>query len=265
MISWKPAVMWLQEPFLFDLEKGVFQNTLKKVILCQTSLEKGMCGRGGARHHSKPYIETGLLFKCLKKHEYLVVEMKGYEVLSSNSGVGPRAMMHMLPLASDLVELEPACEIHPQPLRACLLQMITDKPDLNTSKCKGSVFVNLRAGRLGILLCHVRKLCRGFGVQACVSNLTGLEYTWLQDTLKKAPTQCMLLEKGRWGREPLKKEAKKLKKTVSDVSLDSDGWPKLLTSPKKSEEASPPRLWRKKGWGHRPAKQRILKQQTMPI
>ena len=258
-----------------------------------------MCGRGGARHHSKPYIETGLLFKCLKKHEDLVVEMKGYEVLSSNSGVDPRAILHMLPLALDLVELEPACEIHPQPLRACLLQMITDKP----SKCKGSVFVNLRAGRLGILLCHVRKLCRGFGVQACVSNLTGLEYTWLQDTLKKVkfqeqPSACSFKKEGgeeplRKGiskeslkkengsekilkkelqsvtrgesPEPLKKEAKKLKKTVSDVSLDSDGWPKLLASPKKSEEASPPRLWRKKGWGHRPAKQRILKQQTMPI
>ena len=55
-------------------------------------------GRGGARHKAKPYIDTGLLFKVLNKHEELVADMKGYEVVSRNSAVDPKALHALLPL-----------------------------------------------------------------------------------------------------------------------------------------------------------------------
>ena len=61
------------------------------------------------------------------------------------------------------------------------------------------------------------------------------------------------------GDSPLKKEAvenaivpkgRSLKARVSDVSLDSDGFPKVLASPQKG--ASPPRLWKKKRGNFQP-------------
>ena len=41
-------------------------------------------------------------------------------------------------------------------------------------------------------------------------------------------------------------QSRKLKKTRSDVSVDSLGIPKELASPLKASDASPPRIWNKK-------------------
>lgn len=128
-----------------------------------------MSKKGGARHFSKPYIDQGLLFKALGQHVDLISDMKGYEILSRNSACDPKAMHALLPLVDALLELGPTAELRPQPLRAALLQLITQRPELNTSKFKGIVYVNLRAERIGILLFHVRRLARGQGLSACVS------------------------------------------------------------------------------------------------
>ena len=243
-------------------------------------------GRGGARHKAKPYIDTGLLFKVLNKHEELVADMKGYEVVSRNSAVDPKALHALLPLVNDLLGLVPSAEVHPGPLRQALYQMIQQKPVLNTSKFKGSVWIQMRAGRLGTLLFHVRRLGRGIGDQSLCTNLTGLEYSMVQDTLKKVQLpddepqpsdkskvalkkaqggatlkkdaatlkkDAATLKKGaktlKKGAATLKKDvqqSRKLKKTRSDVSVDSLGIPKELASPLKASYASPPRIWNKK-------------------
>ena len=179
-----------------------------------------MCGRGGARHRPKPYIETGLLHKVLSKHEDLWVDMKGYELLSRNSAADPRALYKLLPLAGDLLDLEPSCEIHPQPLRACLTKMITEKPELNNSKFKGK-----------------EKPSKG--------------------SLKKDGGGSPL-KKGEGAIVALKKETmpKKRKMAPSEVSVDSKGWPMELTTPKKMA-ASPPKLWKRGRVGHQSAKAEV--------
>jgi hypothetical protein len=262
-------------------------------------------GRGGARHKAKPYIDTGLLFKVLNKHEELVADMKGYEVVSRNSAVDPKALHALLPLVNDLLGLVPSAEVHPGPLRQALYQMIQQKPVLNTSKFKGSVWIQMRAERLGTLLFHVRRLGRGIGDQSLCTNLTGLEYSMVQDTLKKVQLpddepqpsdkskvalkkaqgaatlkkdaatlkkdaatlkkdaatlkkDAATLKKGaktlKKGAATLKKDvqqSRKLKKTRSDVSVDSFGIPKELASPLKASDASPPRIWNKKRFGQK--------------
>jgi hypothetical protein len=163
--------------------------------------------------------------------------------------------------------------------------MIQQKPVLNTSKFKGSVWIQMRAERLGTLLFHVRRLGRGIGDQSLCTNLTGLEYSMVQDTLKKVQLpddepqpsdkskvalkkaqgaatlkkdaatlkkdaatlkkdaatlkkDAATLKKGaktlKKGAATLKKDvqqSRKLKKTRSDVSVDSLGIPKELASP----------------------------------
>lgn len=156
-----------------------------------------MSGRGGARHFSKPLIDQGLLYKVLCDHEDLVMDMKGYEQLSRNSAVNPKAMHQMLPLINALVDIEGSAEIHPQGVRSALLHLITEKPELNTSKYNGAVFVNLRAERLGVLLHHVRKLARNKPTPSVVSALTAQEFQELTETLKKVQLrQTLPLKKG---------------------------------------------------------------------
>ena len=261
-----------------------------------------MSGRGGARHKAKPYVDPGLLFQVLDKHEELVTDLKGYEVLSRNSAVDPRALHSLLPLLNALLDLVPTAECHPGSLRLALCQMLQKKTTLNTSKFKGSVWINMRAERLGTFLSHVRKVSKGTGDQSLCVNLTGLEYSMVQETLKKVQHHDpQLSDKGntlkkdqgaalkkvkhddpqpsdKKSQVPLKKdqgaatatlkkvttktltkdaatlkkdlpERKKLKKTFSDVSVDSWGIPKELASPSKTSETSPPRIWKRKRVG----------------
>ena len=253
-------------------------------------------GRGGARHKAKPYIDTGLLFKVLSKHEELLTDMKGYEVVSRNSAVDPKALYGLLPLVNDLLGLVPSAEVHPGPLRQALYQMIQQKPCLNNSKFKGSVWINMRAERLGTLLFHVRRLSRGIGDQSLCTNLTGHEYAMVQETLKKVQhdepqpsgSSKVALKKAqdaatlkkeeatlkkdaatlkkeeatlKKDARTLKKDAatlkkdvqekRKLKKTRSDVSVDSLGIPLELASPPKVSETSPPRIWKRNKMGQR--------------
>ena len=84
-----------------------------------------------------------------------------------------------------MVDLEPSAEIHPHAARNALMKLITEVPNLNSSKFNGSVYVSLRAERLGVLLHHVRKLARCPSVPSVVSSLTGKEYQELKETLKK--------------------------------------------------------------------------------
>lgn len=209
--------------------------------------------KGGARHFRKPYVDTSLLFRALLKHENLINDLKAYEILSRNSAVDPRAMYALLPLVEELLELEPSAEVHPQPLRAALLQLLGQNPHLNNTQYRGSVWVELRAARVATVLFHVRRLARSPHMPSLINALTASELATLQKTLKKvvvkegdstdaSPQPEPSLKKE--GALPLQEGSpssrKKLRKTGSDVSVDSKGFPKMLASPS-------PQFLKKKG------------------
>jgi hypothetical protein len=149
-------------------------------------LEKGMSGKGGARHFSKPLIDQGLLYQVFAEHKELVFNLKGYELLSRNSAHNPLAMHQVLPLIDALVDLESSAEIHAQTMRSSLLHLITREPELNTSDYNGSVFVNLRAERISVILHHVRRLARAKTMPSSVTgSLTATQFKELNKTLKK--------------------------------------------------------------------------------
>ena len=251
---------------LDTLVKGLHSSFTFEERISQITLSKGMSGRGGARHTSKPFIEGGLLFKLFSKHKAIIQDFKGYESLSRNSGVDPTSLLHSLDLVNDILDLEPTCEIHPQPLRHALLHMLQQTPSLNNLQQSGNMWVHLRCERINVLLFHVRRLARTGNTATCVGALSGSQLSQLQATLQKVKMQAkgqpeqqlVPLEKGenqqkepplKKGQEkkrkneeepheteetPLKKgvgQKRKLKVNPSDVSLGSQGFPKLLQSP----------------------------------
>ena len=141
--------------------------------------------RGGPRHFPKPMIESGLLFQVFCKHTELVQNLKAYEHLSSGSTPDPKGMHYCLALVNELLELSPQAELHPQPLRDALLRLLSSKPLLNNTGHAGQVWVHQRADRVNVLLAHIRKLARSGPTARCAGNLTGLEFSQLQDTLKR--------------------------------------------------------------------------------
>ena len=121
-----------------------------------------------------------------------MIDLKGYEVLSRNSAHNPFALYQALPLIDALVELESSTEIHAQTMRSALLHLIVREPELNTSDYNGSVFVNLRAERISVVLHHVRRLARAKAMPSSViGNLTASQFKELNKTLKKVELREM--------------------------------------------------------------------------
>ena len=115
-------------------------------------------GKGGARHEAKPWVDVGLLHKCLEKHQKLLADMKAYEHVSSQAAPNAKALLDLKDLWAGLLEPSPQGSIHSQPLRQALISLLTTIPDLNSGKHSGAVWANLKIERLNCMLKHVRQL-----------------------------------------------------------------------------------------------------------
>ena len=169
-------------------------------------------------------------------------------MISRNQTVDPKGLMHCFPLWDDLIKLSKTAEIHSQPpIRQAFLKLLQENPNINDTKFNGSVFINLKADRIGVLLCHLRRLKNQGDMGACASKLTSAEFGLLQKLVDSVETKI----------SPQEKAPRKLKKELSEVSQDSKGYPSCLESPDKAntltkgktkeankEEAAPPSFFR---------------------
>jgi hypothetical protein len=111
-----------------------------------------MSGRGGPRHEPKPWVDAGLLYKCLEKHDGLVADLGSYEHLNSAAAPNAKALLHLKDLWVGLLELSPTGSIHGQPLRQALVSLLAEKPDMNQGRHSGGVRANLKIERFNCLL-----------------------------------------------------------------------------------------------------------------
>ena len=210
---------------------------------------------GGCRHKSKPHVDAGLLFKEFDQHIHLLKDLGNYETASRTTSPDPVGLCKVLPLLSGLVSLEPSGEIHGSSLRNALSTLLTVKPEVNTSQYTGKVWANLRCERITTILNHLRTLRRDENqMKAAVLLLTAQLYNNLKSVVSKVklldepPADAVAevpvplpigdanddVEDGDNGEHPL---TRKLKAVPSACSVDSDGYPKMLNSPKKTDPA----------------------------
>ena len=140
--------------------------------------------KGGCRHLPKPMVDAGLVYKALAEHVDLVKDLGAYENLSRTASVDAKGLMDNLSLLIALTKAERSAEIHPQPLKAGLLKLLTEDPSLNKTKFNGQVWINLRQERLTSLLYHLRKFARDKECmkQACI-KLSGADCIKLKELL----------------------------------------------------------------------------------
>ena len=204
------------------------------------SLEKDMSGRGGPRHKAKPHLDTHLLYQILVDHKDLVQDMGSYEYIGTSSAPDIRGLVRNMDLWVALGKAEPTAEVAPAPLKQALLSLLTNHTEMNNSKHRGEVWVQLRANRITILLAHVRKVKRdgNLALEKAAARLCMADFHLLQNGLKHIqPTPVLPLEKGplEKGKEATpQKGDRRLSKNDSDVSMDSNGWPKFESPSKQS-------------------------------
>ena len=217
------------------------------------SLVKGMSGKGGHRNFVKSYIDPGILFDTLSRHDDLLPQFGAYDHVSRNQSIDPRGLLQALPLVKSLIKASPSCEIHSNPLRGALLQLVCSKPNLNTSKWNGTVWSNLRCERIGVVLHHMRRLKNSpEEVRKAAGKLTGAEIAELQNVVDSIVIA---------GEEP----KRKLKKEISEVSLGSDGYPTEFKTPEqkgKGEGEKQPLLKGKNSAKKRSGQEALLKGQS---
>ena len=213
---------------------------------------KGMSGKGGHRNFVKSYIDPGILFDTLSKHDDLLPQFGAYDHVSRNQSIDPKGLLQVLSLVKSLVEASPSCEIHSNPLRTALLQLVCSKPNLNTSQWNGTVWSNLRCERIGVVLHHTRRLKNSpEEMRKASAKLTGAEIAQLQNVLDSISTAEQ--------QEP----KRKLKKEISEVTLGSDGYPTEFKTPDekgKGEGEKQPLVKGKK----RSSQQALLKGNSAP-
>ena len=117
-----------------------------------------MSGKGGARHFSKPYVDSSALFNAMIGNESIVKDMGAYEHLRTSNAPDPKGLIHCLDLWKALLKVAKSGEVHSQPLRQALLSLLAENPSLNSTKYSGQVWANLKMERVGCLLCRIAVL-----------------------------------------------------------------------------------------------------------
>ena len=205
--------------------------------------QKGGC-KGGNLHTKKPEVDEGLLLELFNKHVDLLQNMGPYEQISKSQSCNPQGLVHMLPLTKGLVGLEKTCEVHSACLRRAMFQLLVTDASINNSKFNGAVWIGLRIERLGVIMFHMRRLAKS-NLNLCAARLSGAQFVQLQEVVqmiehKEANGQVAFLDKREAKDQDVKEtESKRLKKEISDVSVDSEGFPKCFATPEHEKMSLP--------------------------
>ena len=220
-----------------------------------------MSGKGGPRHFSKPWVDPDVLQNVFQEHKCIVQNLGAYEHISRQCAPSPEGILQCHDLVKDLLQASDTCELHPNPVRTALVHMLASDPSLNASKFRGEVWASNKQTRICVLLAHVRKLAGEDMLTSAAAKLTSKQFLTLQSLLhlvqpkepladaglgkgpkdptfekKESSLALVSFEKGKAAEEAASSSTKKLKKTDSDVSTDSKGFPAMFAS---SSEASP--------------------------
>ena len=188
-------------------------------------------GRGGARHTPKPMVDPDLLMREFKIHRDLLTDLGAYEKISKSQATNPKGLLALLPLLKGLLKLAPTCEIHGASLREGVFQCLLQDPELNDSKYNGRVWTSLKVDRLTVALFHLRtRASKPMGLKWSSSEEVVDSVEKKDDPLAERGEPSTLAERDGPSLAE-KKAARSLKQETSDISLDSNGYPKCLASP----------------------------------
>ena len=216
-----------------------------------------MSGKGGPRHFSKPWVDPDVLLSVFEEQKSLVKNLGAYEHISRQCAPSPEGILQCHDLVKALLQASDTGELHPNPVRTALVQLLASGPSLNGSKFRGEVWASNKQTRICCLLSNVRKLAGEANLASAAAKLTSKQFVTLQTLLDlvqpkepaadaglgKGPTfekkgsslALVSFEKRKAAEEAASSSTKKLKKNDSDVSTDSKGFPAMFAS---SNEAS---------------------------
>ena len=126
-------------------------------------------GKGAPRHFSKPWVDPDVLLNVFSEQKNLIRFLK--------------AFCNAMPKKRNLLLAEKTAELHPNPVRTALVQLLSSEPSLNNTKYRGKVWASNKQTRICWLLYHVRKLA-DTNLASAAAKLTSHEDVRLQRLLE---------------------------------------------------------------------------------
>ena len=192
-------------------EGPVFEKRLFAKRVAALPLQKDMSGKGGPRHFSKPWVGPDVLLKVFEEQKSLVKCLGAYEHISRQCAPSPEGILQCHDLVKGLLQASETGELHPNPVRTALVQLLASEPSLNGSKFRGEVWASSKQTRICCLLSHVRKLAGDANLASAAAKLTSKLFVTLQSLLDlvhpKEPAADAGLGKGPKGPTFEKKES----------------------------------------------------------
>ena len=195
--------------------------------------------RGGPKHRMKVDVDEGLLVKMFVAHQSVLQHLGVYENVSRSMHVDGPGLMFLYSFLWDVILLCPSAEPRESSMRNAFMTMVTMFPKINETKFNNGTWAQLRTERMVTILYHVRRLKREESRLAQIaSRLNGPELQKLKDLLRqielRLPSGC--------SKDSLSSESQSvlpspstspriLKRKISEVSVDEDGFPNMLRSP----------------------------------
>ena len=213
--------------------------------------------RGGARRAKPPELCEDALFRAFSLHLPQLSHLGAYETIEREGQPSGKGLLHLSGLIASLLALAPGAETQPMALRKCFQKHGVAAPQLNKSEYSLNIWCGLRQERVTTVLNHVRRLKREPEKfrQVCL-KLTGTQIADLENLLRLvdpavqgglsasellataaqevAETETLYFPEVPSAGELL--PGRKLARHVSDASVDSQGWPKMLKAATEEEE-----------------------------
>ena len=200
-----------------------------------------------ARHKPEPLVDVGIMATIFAKHQAVIANFGVYERISRSQAAKGVGLVFAYDLLEDLLRACPSGDFPGKCAKDAMLTLVVKSPELNTSIYNSSIWAGQRCERLGVLLNHLRRLAREPPryKQAALA-MTGAELSQLASLIKMVRLEVDTsvasgLAYGLWadddetvahdetGAPAQVPKRRLLTKTASEASVDSQGWPKLLS------------------------------------
>ena len=204
--------------------------------------------KGGARHKAAPAVDPSILAAVFSKHKASVGDFGQYEHLSVNQAANGTGLTAHFELLKAMLTMCPTGDFPGTSAKAAMLTLVVQAPELNQSIYNSSVWSGMRCERLGCMLNHLRRLAREPPrMKQAASSMVGADLTKLKTLVSMMrcesesvadglasgvcsdddATEAETPEVPSASSEVPRKRL--LKKTTSDASVDSEGFPMMIS------------------------------------
>jgi hypothetical protein len=170
-------------------------------------------------------MDEGVLMGIFSTFSQEMINVQEYENISKAQAVSGEGLAHNFELLARILRAAPSGEIPGGSSKSAFQKVVITRPELNTSIYNISTFAGLRVDRLGVMLCHVRRLANdSVRLQQCASKCSGPSFKRVQELVGLIDLQTLAGDDATTTFVP----EEGLRSLKVQPSYDSDGFPRAL-------------------------------------